>query len=263
MLIIEKHGLLFFRFSNLSRLSKLRHGIFTRRGGVSSKPFDSLNISFGVGDSPDRVRQNRHILSESFDPDKNDATMVYLKQVHSDHVCIIDSDFMPEKANDSGTYLKGDAVVTNMPGRNLVIQVADCQPVLIYDPMRHVGANVHSGWRGSIHNIIGKTIEAMENYFGSNPKDIVAGIGPSLGPCCAEFINYRTEIPRQFWNYKIKNNHFDFWRLSQDQMISQGVLVENIETAGMCTRCRTDLFFSYRGEKVTGRFSAVLRLDKR
>ena len=262
MLIKKESGLSFFQFLNLSQFSRIRHGIFTRKGGLSSKPFYSLNISFGVGDNPEHVKHNRHAMSECFGKRTNSSSMVYMEQIHSDQVRVIGSESMSKKLNDHDMLLTGDAIVTDLPDKNLVIQVADCQAILLYDPVMHVVANVHSGWRGSIHNIVGKTVKLMNQRFMSNPKDIVAGIGPSLGPCCSEFVNYRTEIPEPFWKYKINGNFFDFWRISKDQMKSEGVLDENIETSGICTKCRTDLFFSYRGEQVTGRFSAVLGLKQ-
>jgi polyphenol oxidase len=262
VLIKEKGNLSFFQFLNLSRFSTIRHGIFTRKNGFSKKPFHSLNISFDVGDNPEKVLSNRKAIGECFGARAKSRSMVYLKQIHSDQVCVLDGKSMPERLNDSDMLLNGDAVVTDCPEKNLVIQVADCQAVLFYDPVRHVAANVHSGWRGSIQNVIGKTLDVMKKHFLSNPKDVVAGIGPSLGPCCAEFVNYRTEIPKTFWKYKIKRNYFDFWKISKDQMKSEGLLDENIETIGICTKCRTDLFFSYRGEQVTGRFSVVLGLKQ-
>jgi polyphenol oxidase len=262
VLIKERGGLSFFQFSNLSRFSTIHHGIFTRKGGFSPKPFDSLNISFGVGDNPVHVKNNRNAMSECFGTSINNSSMVYLNQIHSDQVRMLGSESMSNKLNDLGTLLIGDAFVTNLPKKNLVIQVADCQAILLYDPVRHVVANVHSGWRGSIQNIVGKTVSLMTQRFMSNPKDLVAGIGPSLGPCCSEFVNYCTEIPETFWKYKINGNYFDFWSITQDQMKSEGILDENIETSGICTKCRTDLFFSYRGEQVTGRFSVVLGIKQ-
>jgi polyphenol oxidase len=262
VLIKEKGRLSFFQFLNLSRFSTIHHGIFTRKQGVSKKPFHSLNISFDVGDNPEHVNNNRNAIVECFGTRTDSRSMVYLKQIHSDQVCVLDGKSMPEKLNKPDMLLIGDAVVTDSPAKNLVIQIADCQAILFYDPIRHVAANVHSGWRGSIQNVIGKTVNVMKQRFLSNPKDIVAGIGPSLGPCCAEFVNYRMEIPEAFWKYKINRNYFDFWKISKDQMKSEGILDENIETSGICTKCRPDLFFSYRGEQVTGRFSAVLGLKQ-
>jgi copper oxidase (laccase) domain-containing protein len=89
---------------------------------------------------------------------------------------------------------------------------------------------------------------------------MLAGIGPSLGPCCAEFINYREEIPQVYWRYKDADHNFDFWSLSREQLLHAGVPAKNIETSRICTRCRTDEFFSYRAAKTTGRFAAVIGL---
>jgi copper oxidase (laccase) domain-containing protein len=123
-----------------------------------------------------------------------------------------------------------------------------------------VVANVHSGWRGSIQNIIGRTVDTMKQHFDCRPDGIIAGIGPSLGPCCAEFIHYETEIPKEFWGYMDSDDHFDFWAISSDQLMKAGVPEPNIESSQMCTRCRTDAFYSYRAEKITGRFAAVIGL---
>jgi polyphenol oxidase len=263
VLIKEKERFSFFQFLNLSRFSTIHHGIFTRKRGFSPKPFDGFNISFDVGDNPEFVEKNRKAMSEFFETITNSSSMIYLKQIHSDHVLVLDRELMSKKLNDPDMLLSGDAIITNLPHKNLVIQVADCQAVLLYDPVRHVVANVHSGWRGSIQNVIGKTVRLMKERFMSNPTDIVAGIGPSLGPCCAEFVNFRNEISEEFRKYKVKENYcFDFWSISRDQMISEGVLNENIETSQICTKCRTDLFFSYRCEQVTGRFSVVVGLKQ-
>jgi len=140
--------------------------------------------------------------------------------------------------------------------------LADCQSILLYDPIQKVIANVHCGWRGSTKNIAGRTVDVMNKRFGCNRRDLIAGISPSLGPCCAEFVNYRSEIPQKFWRYKSANDHFDFWALSREQLIAAGLLRENIETGGICTKCNTDAFFSYRGEGQTGRFASVIGLKK-
>jgi YfiH family protein len=131
---------------------------------------------------------------------------------------------------------------------------------MVYDPVRRVVANIHSGWRGSIGNIIGRTLQEMTAAFGTAAGDVVAGIGPSLGPCCAEFVHYRKEIPRSFWPYKNADHHFNFWAISHDQLCEAGVPTEHIFASQLCTRCHTDRFFSYRGEGTTGRFAAVIGL---
>jgi YfiH family protein len=162
---------------------------------------------------------------------------------------------------DSERKLEADAIVTDIPGKFLVIQVADCQSVLIYDPVQEVVANVHSGWRGSINNIIGCTLKVMEKSFGCRSRDVVAGIGPSLGPCCAEFVNYKKEIPEMFWKYKNDTNHFDFWSISRDQLCEAGVLFENVDLSRMCTKCDSNRFFSFRREGITGRFATLIGLN--
>ncbi|MCP4352430.1 MAG: peptidoglycan editing factor PgeF [Desulfobacterales bacterium] len=254
MVLKEKNGIPFFHFPNLAEFSGIQHGIFTRKGGNSSKPFSSLNVTLGLGDSEAAVRQNRSEISQAM----GGKELVFASQVHGTKVLVLSNNNNP--GWKTGTKNPGDAIVTNIPMKPLVIQVADCQAVLMYDPVRQVIANVHSGWRGSINNIIGAAADVMIKKFDCNPSDIVAGIGPSLGPCCAEFVNYEKEIPEKFWKYKNSSDHFDFWWVSKDQLCNAGVLAENIYSGNMCTKCNTDLFFSYRGEGVTGRFAVVAGL---
>ena len=247
------NGIPFFQFPNFSGFPRLRHGLFTREGGVSHGPFKSLNIGLGVGDIPEQVTQNRRLVARCLSADK----LIFAKQVHGASVLTIDKDHAP------GTPLTGDALMTDSPGKFLAIQVADCQPVLLFDPVRQVAAAVHSGWRGSVQNVIGCTVSAMGDTFGCRPKDILAGIGPSLGPCCGEFVHYRRELPERFWKFKDDADRFDFWAISREQLMASGVPEKNIHTSRLCTKCRTDLFFSYRGETVTGRFTAVIGMTGR
>ena len=222
--------------------------MFTKNGGFSREPYSSLNLSLSVGDDEGAIKRNRSLVSMCMDK----GELVFTRQTH-------DADVIVVSKSNSFPFV-GDALVSDLENRMLVIKIADCQSVLMYDPVRNVVANVHSGWRGSIKNIIGGTIEVMKERFGCRPSDIFAGISPSLGPCCAEFINYEREIPEQFWKYKDSANHFDFWRISMDQLCGAGVMPGNIYSSGICTKCNTDLFFSYRREKTTGRFAAVIGL---
>jgi copper oxidase (laccase) domain-containing protein len=89
---------------------------------------------------------------------------------------------------------------------------------------------------------------------------MVAGIGPSLGPCCAEFVNYTREIPRRFWHYRVSECHFDFWAITRAQLCQAGVVADNVYTSEICTRCNPQAFYSYRGQRVTGRFAAAIGL---
>ncbi len=253
MILTKLNGVSFLQFPNLISFPDLGHGVFTRKGGISKEPYMSLNVSNGVGDDPEVVAQNRAIVSTCMDNNE----LIFTRQVHDNSVVIISED-----GTDSSVFPTGDAMISDLDKKMLVIKVADCQSVLIYDPVRKVAANVHSGWRGSIKNVIGCTVSVMKERFNCNPSDLAAGISPSLGPCCAEFVNYDKEIPEEFWKYKMYSDHFDFWQISIDQLCNAGVKHANIYSSKICTKCNTDLFFSYRGEKNTGRFASVIGLKR-
>lgn len=255
--MIESHqnGLTFFQFPHLAACAGLRHAVFTRKGGFSDGLYQSLNVGLNVGDKTEVVNKNRRLVGDCLGFDKT----IFVRQVHgADLLLFSNADVV------RGGFLEGlaastaDALVTDATGVLLAIQTADCQAVLLYDPVLQVMANVHAGWRGSVANIIGQTVAAMKADFKCRPADILAAVGPSLGPCCAEFVNYRDELPPFVWDYQIADNHFDFWALSKDQLKTAGVKGDNIHIGGLCTKCRQDLFFSYRGAKSTGRFAAVV-----
>jgi len=255
LILTKANGVSFYRFPNLLPFANLRHGIFTRNGGFSKGNFSSLNVSLSVGDDSENVIRNRKIISMCMD----NGDLVFTKQVHDKNVIVV-SEKSANVSASSETRIEGDALVTDLYNKMLVIKTADCQAVLLYDPVKNVVANVHSGWRGSIYNIIGATIYAMKENYNCIPSDILAGISPSLGPCCAEFLNYKKEIPGQFWKYKDSAFNFDFWAISADQLSYAGVMPENIYSCRMCTKCNKDLFYSYRGEKTTGRMATIIGL---
>jgi len=256
LILNNKNGAYFFRFENLAACRGIDHRVFTRHSGFSQHPFASLNVAFGVGDVEENVVQNRNIISCSMAA----GDLVFVRQVHG--VTIADLSLEEQGLGNETTHkpFTADAMLTDRPHKYLVIQVADCQAVLMYETARRVAANVHCGWRGSIQNILGLTVETMKQRFDCSPENIIVGIGPSLGPCCAEFINFKTEIPQELWRYKDSNHYFDFWSVSRDQLIRAGIPEKNIESSRICTRCRTDEFFSYRSAKITGRFAAVIGL---
>jgi len=256
VILREKNGVLFFQFPNLSEFTGIRHGIFSRHGGCSPEPFQSLNVSVSVGDTHSNVERNRGLISQCLKGEE----LIFAKQIHGTKIRRIAKDNKVDTGTAADAAMTGDGLITDVPKKNLSVKVADCQSVLVYDPVGHVAANVHSGWRGSIKNIIGLAIKKMERNFGCRPGDIQAGISPSLGPCCATFINYRKEIPKKYWGYKDKADRFDFWAISRDQLVDAGVPPENICTSEICTRCNTGHFFSYRKEGTTGRFAAVVGL---
>ena len=251
MVLNDQNGLCFWQFDIFSGFKRLRHGIFTRHGGCSPAPFESLNVAFGTGDDPANVRKNRARIEKRMGLDGT----LYLKQVHGNDLYL--HSIVPRR----GQAPVADAVVTARNNQLLVIQTADCQAVLLFDPRRQVIANVHVGWRGSVANIIGRTVVAMAQHFGCDAADVLAAIGPSLGPCCGEFVNYRKELPRSFWAYRRDGDRFDFWAISHDQLELAGLRGEHIEVSRICTRCRSDLCFSYRAERRTGRMAAVIGMD--
>ncbi|MDX1707429.1 MAG: peptidoglycan editing factor PgeF [Desulfobacterales bacterium] len=257
MILTYKNGVSFYQFENLAQCSEIRHGIFTRHFGCSPAPFDSLNVSCGLGDADAHIKHNRQAIARAIGSD----ALITARQVHSDQVLVLTPDQIDGGGLNDGPAGIGDALVTGAAGIFLMIQLADCQSILLYDATRKIVANIHSGWRGSIRNIVEQTVAAMHKHFDCDPAHLMAGIGPSLGPCCAEFVHYRKEIPKTLWSYKLANHHFDFWAISRDQLADVGIPSENIEISNICTRCNTALFFSYRAEGQTGRFASVIGLN--
>jgi len=245
-----QHNLSNFQFSNMKDMPNIVHGIFSRAGGFSHGPYQSLNLSFHVGDDPIAVKKNMLRISTAMGISQWQS----LKQTHSSKIHIIER-ISPEP-------LIGDALISETPEILLIIKTADCQPVILVDPVNQSVAAIHSGWRGSVQNIIGKTVSKMVD-LGTNPQNIIAGIGPSLGPCCAEFIHYQQELPKHMWPYEVKNNYFDFWEISKMQLQNEGVLEKNIEIAELCTKCCPEFFYSYRRKKISGRFGSVIGINKK
>lgn len=243
---------LYFQFQGLSAYDELIHAVCTRHGGVSAPPFDSLNTSNGVGDNPENVRLNLAKIREFFG-----ARRLYtMQQVHGKNVRVLKQG----EVNDLDRSFPCDAVITNIRGLALTVRQADCQAVILFDPDGKVIANVHCGWRGNRDNILQVTVERMKRDFGSMPERLRAAIGPSLGPCCAEFVSYKEIFPDDFRSSMVKPNYFNLWEISRRQLKGIGLRDRHIESADICTRCRTDLFYSYRAEEKTGRFATLVML---
>ncbi len=228
---------------------------FDRHGGYGQPPFDSLNVSYGVEDRPDIVTLNREQV-------KKRAGLKALLSASQVHGCGLVS-FDGRSKTD--VEVEGrDGLLTSLRNCGLMIQQADCQAILLYDSVNHVAAAAHCGWRGSVDGIIGKTVAEMKVRYRSQPQDLAALISPSLGPCCAEFVNYHSELPESFYGYDVGNSHFDFWAISRHQLEEAGLSDEKIHCMGICTCCNPD-YFSYRrsGKKnksTTGRNCSVIVL---
>ena len=240
---------------SLSHFNGCSAAFFDRHGGNGKSPYAERNISYGVGDDDEIVVKNRESVREALGVDR----LISANQVHGDKVfCYTDQ--LPENEEIDGV----DALMTQEKGVGLMIQQADCQAVLIHDPAKEAIAAIHCGWRGSVNGIIGKTIDRMRDCFGTLPADLRAAVSPSLGPCCAEFINWRQELPEQFLDFRTGDRYFDFWRITGMQLLEAGVPESAVTFSGICTVCSRD-YFSYRracrqGEGITGRNCSVIAL---
>ena len=256
---MEDKDIRIYEFEHLKKEADLVHGIFTRAEENGGDPSGSLNIGMAPGNGYSAAAANRKLITRKMGP----APLVFLNQVHGDTITVLkkESHDLSNLFEIEKQAYQADAAITDMKGVFLVIQVADCQSVMLYDPYKKVIANIHSGWRGSVLDIIGKCVDKMVLEFSCRPENLLAGISPSLGPCCSEFIHYKEELPEHLWKYKQKDkDFFDFWAVSQDQIMEKGIKKENIRNMEICTKCRTDLFYSFRGEKTRGRFACAISM---
>jgi polyphenol oxidase len=243
---LEKRGSLFIgRFADWFDSAGMVHGFSTRPGGVSGRPFDSLNLGLNTEDGPDAVEENlgRFCAAVRITRER----IAFTKQVHGDRV---------QAVRAPGVHGETDALVTDLPGLILSVQVADCVPVFLHDPVRKAVGIAHAGWKGSALEIAAKTVRAMTDAFGSGPGDIRAAIGPSIGPCCYEV---GAEVAEKFPAEYLNGNKLDLWRYNHDLLMRTGIPPERVSMSGLCTRCHNGWFFSHRAENgKTGRMLGVI-----
>lgn len=255
---VEHDGLVYYQFE---ALGAVRHGVFTRKGGVSAAPFASLNLGGNVGDDPLAVRCNHERMYAALGVDDARACSVW--QVHGTDVVIA------EKPVPGRRWLaKADAMMTDRAGIALSMRFADCTPILFHDPVRGVIAMAHAGWRGTVQGMAAQTVRALAQSYGSRPADIRAGIGPSIGPRRYQVGEEVVAATRAYFGTTdglIRRDpadgsaYLDLWAANRLDLERAGV--ETVEVAAICTAERTDEFFSHRAEKGrTGRFGAVLCL---
>ena len=263
-MLIDKDEPICCYFENLSRFDgEILHFVSTRRF-LKDQQF---SISFNGSLSKDRVRVNRKVLFSKFGLDVSSS--VFTTQVHGNKVERVS---IKEKGRGVNEVLKtclgSDGMITQHQEICLVIQMADCVPLLFFDPIKKVIATAHAGWRGTVMKIGAKVIEEFRNVYDSDPADILAGIGPSIGPCCYEVGNeVISKVEEAFRDTKgILLNHpkfsrpvFDLWEANRRILIEKGINPRNIEMANLCTRCHSDMFFSARaGDE--GRFGSFIML---
>lgn len=233
----------------LSSHNNIIHGISTKAGG---KPPYYNNLSKYVGDNIDDVMQNRSHFFGSLCI--AESTLVHANQIHSDVITIV---------NTPGLYPKTDALITQQKGLHLVISVADCTPVMIYDTNNKIIANIHSGWRGTQKNIVGKAIGVMKKEFGCNAKDLLVFMGPAIskknfevdkdvaGMFDEKYVELKPDSQEKYL--------VDTGKIVFDNIISSGVLPENIERCLLCTYDETETLHSYRRDRSrSGRMFAVI-----
>ncbi len=258
MLRRTSNGLVTYHFQRLTA-EGLVHAIFTRLGGASREPYATLNVGSSVGDDQAAVAHNlaRVYASLGLTPDQ----VATAHQVHSNRVAVV-------TAQDGGRLVPAtDALVTDTPGLALLMRFADCQPIILYDPARRALGLVHAGWRGLAQGIARRAVETMQEAFGTSPADLLAGLGPAIGPCCytvgddvASALGYALPDWRKVMTPEPSGTG---WRLdlpaaNAQQLAAAGVPARRMEQAGLCTACHNDEFFSHRAENgQTGRFAVL------
>ena len=253
----HKNGIRYFTFESLAGLT---HAVFTRQGGVSPSPWDSLNVGGSVGDNIVHVRANR---VRSFDALGRDPASIHdVWLVHGTDVVHADA---PRDLAEKP--LQADIITTDNPKVTLFMRYADCVPLLFHDPKKGVVALSHAGWLGTVRGVATATLAAMRQRYGTDPRDVRAAIGPSIGPDHYEVGEDVAEKVRAAYGVRAESLlephgerfHLDLWKANRLQMEEAGV--SEIEVAEICTACHTEDWFSHRAEKgKTGRFGALISL---
>lgn len=246
----------------LASLPWLMHGFATRLGGVSSVygREGDLNLGWTASDTADNVAENRRRLARLVSQDEG-TPFATLRQIHSATSVRVSGDDATERAS-----LEADGMMTSEPGMLLAIQTADCIPVLVADTRLRAVAAFHAGWRGTVAGIVEQGIAQMRATFGSEPEELIAGIGPGIGPCCYTVGDeVRQRFGEQFdyadalFSTQDGGMQLDLWEANRQQLLSAGLKARSISVAGACTSCNASRYFSYRKENgFTGRMFSVI-----
>jgi YfiH family protein len=275
----KSRGIRILQAPALAKLPWLAHGFSTKPGGTSIQDAEKvLNLGFTEWDTKENVLENRRRFQSALGA--TGLRLISLKQIHSDVIHLFDS--APTEV------CQGDASVTNRPGLLLSVQTADCVPILLVDPKSRAIAAIHAGWRGTLARIVVKAIGQMQMQFKTNPSDLLAAIGPSIGGCCYEvgtevatqFLSQFAESPEWFDEFRTgdepnpvqwlnmmppghqpppQNVLLDLRKANRAQLLAAGIRAPNIFVSDLCTACRRDLLFSYRKEgPASGRLMSVI-----
>lgn len=251
------NGIRYYCFEGLSQHHGIFNAVFTRVGGVSRLPFSQLNVGQLVGDELAAVEINHRLIYQTLG--LSEKKVVTARQVHGCDVAVVD-------VLDGGRTIPGtDALITSTPGLSLILRFADCLPIFLFDPEEQVVGLGHAGWRGTAARLAHRMVSVMMGSFGSDPPDIIAGLGPAIGPCCYQIgANVAQQLTASLEDCQGALHpsegdafHFDLWEANRQQLMRLGI--HRIETCHICTACHTSEFFSHRAERGrTGRFAAVI-----
>ena len=243
-----EYGLPYFEIPQIAEIGWIRHGFLTRRGGVSSPPYASLNLSESKGDREESVLKNKQRAAEVFDFDPK--RLILLNQIHQDKILLI-----KEPLSALPPVLEYDAMITDTPNAFLGILTADCLPIFVLDRKKKVIAAIHAGRQGTALHITSKVLKRMKEDFGCSSTDFIIALGPSIGACCYE-IDEKVFMPEwePFSTPRARGKWMlDLVRINVSQFGKEGIKREQIFRINLCTSCHSDLFFSYRKEGRTGR----------
>ena len=227
-------------------------GFSTRHEGVSRPPYNSLNLGINTQDQQANVEGNRSLLARAFGV--NQEALVTPRQVHGSDILVINE---PNEDYSHFLSVEGDAVITNQPNVLIGVCVADCAPILLFDPDKKVVAVVHAGWKGTAAGLVAKTVAGMQSEFGSNPARLHAAIGPCIQKCCYEVDE---PVKKAFlqsgvsWDLcaELKSPgkwHLDLAAANRALLLQSGLPADSIQVSDQCVCCHSEQFFSYRRDK--------------
>lgn len=223
-------------------IPRLVHGFCGRRGGCSAGAFAELNLSFAVGDNPDRVGENWRRLQATLG---GAVRFIEMRQRHGDHCVWVTGDVRAAP--------EADALVSRSPGVALCVLTADCVPLLLVAPAWGVAAAVHAGWRGTLLGIARRAVQSLDELFGVPPSAIHAALGPSIGACCYEVGRDIADAFERRWGGMpaavttgTSKSRLDLRLINTALLVGLGVPAGQIARVGPCTRCAADAYFSYR-----------------
>lgn len=245
-----QEDLIYYTSPQLSVYPKLRHAFFTRRGGLSSDPYESLNFRFNSRDDRETVLKNFDIAARVLGSDREHVTRTC--QMHTDHIAqVTESSGFVQLGGEEGV----DALITNVPGAVLCGFYADCQLILLYDHKHRACGLVHAGWRGIAQEITRKTIERMTQCYGSDPAEMIAAVGPSICRSCFATDDDVPERMRETFGGMVQEYMYregDKWRvdlknITYSMLLRADILPYNIDISNLCPCCGDkSLFWSHR-----------------